>query len=296
MGHFVAGTNIGDAWLSAFAAIDAAGGSLVNLAVDISDPCSEDLGVRGAIERALVGNRSIQNAQSMHTVANTIFPISLYRPEAEDAADRFMTNAARGERGRRHARSRRWGTYLGRLIAYPSPDGEPTNQLSAVLSRLREPERHYSDIYEVPVAVPGDEDAPCWEADGCTITAGATLHGDVRTDPFRRGGPCLAHLSVTLDKDGSVSMLALYRRHSYTPRAYGNFLGLARLLAFLAHESHHEVGSLMVVTGHAVPDATGRTALLRAATAAAGDVQPIETGARPLGASWADLDLPQSSK
>ena len=60
-----------------------------------------------------------------------------------------------------------------------------------------------------------------------------------------------------------MSMLALYRRHSYITHAYGNFLGLARLLYFFAHETGHDVGNLLVVTGHATVDAPGRSTARR---------------------------------
>lgn len=298
MGHYVRGDNIGGAWLAAFTEMDRTRGNLVNLVVDIADPTVEDLGVRGAIDRAVAGHlarksKPIGNPQSVHTVANTIFPISLYRPGTPGAAERFMASALQIEKGRCHARKKGWGTYLGRLVDYPAPDGS-TNQLALMVDRLRE-ERHWADLYEMPIAAPGDERMPCWEG-GLEpgATANAVLHGDVRTDSRRRGGPCLAHVSVTLDR-GTLSMVALYRRHSYIARAYGNFLGLARLLCFLATESGHQVGSLMVVTGHAAADATGRAELLRAATASAGNVAPIEVGSRPLGAAWADLELPAVS-
>ncbi len=297
MGTYVTGTDIGSAWLAAFRALDAGKGSVVNLAVDIAAPMTEDIGVRGAIEDALVGlrdnHRGFANVQSMHTVANTVFPISLYRPNSEGAASRFIVNALRGEQNRRHATHRQWGTYLGRLVAYPARDGVATNQLAINLDRLSGQGRQWSDLYEIPIASPdGDHDGPDWEDLGpeSSATVGAVLHGDTRLDARRRGGPCLAHISLTLE-DGVVSMLALYRRHSYVTRAYGNFLGLSRLLYFLAHESGHDVGNLLVVTGHATVDAPGRSELLDAAEAAAGSSTPIETGARPLGATWSDLDL-----
>jgi hypothetical protein len=294
----VTGTDIGSAWLAAFRALKAQGGSgIVNLAVDITAPMTEDLGVRHAIEDVLVGlrdsHRDFAGVQSIHTVANTVFPISLYRPDTEGAAARFMANALKGEQNRRHASHRRWGTYLGRLVAYPARDGAATNQLAIALERLGSKDRQWSDLYEVPITSPdGDHSEPDWEdlISSPSASGGAVLHGDTRLDSLRRGGPCLAHISFTL-QGGAVSMLALYRRHSYVTRAYGNFLGLSRLLYFMAHESGHDVGNLMVVTGHATVDAPGRAKLLAAAEAAAGTPTPIETGARPLGATWSDLDL-----
>lgn len=297
MGTYIVGSDIGSAWLAAFRALDERKGSIVNLAVDITSPTTEDIGVRSAIECTLSElrdtHRDFANVQSMHTVANTVFPISLYRPGTDGAAARFLTNALKGEQNRSHANRRQWGTYLGRLVAYPARDGGTTNQLAVNLDRLRGTDREWSDLYEMPITSPdGDHNDPDWEVPerGPSATAGAVLHGDTRLDARRRGGPCLAHISLTLDY-GVVSMLALYRRHSYVTRAYGNFLGLARLLYFVAHESGHEVGNLLVVTGHATVDAPGRAQLLAAAELAAGSPTAIETGARPLGATWSDLDL-----
>lgn len=127
MGTYVVGNDIGSAWLAAFRALDERKGSIVNLAVDITSPTTEDLGVRGAIEHTLAGlrdtRRGFANVQSMHTVANTVFPISLYRPGTDGAAARFIANALKGEQNRSHATRRQWGTYLGRLVAYPARDG-----------------------------------------------------------------------------------------------------------------------------------------------------------------------------
>lgn len=289
MATFIEATDIGSAWLKAYEALQG-NRDAVNLSVAISDPLHEDLGIRRAIESRLVelkasGANNFKNPQSMHTVANTIFPIGLYRPESEGAALRFLANVERAERLRAHSRSRRWGTYIGRLTAYPARDGGTTNQLQIILQTLNG-KTNRVDAYEMPLPIPGGDRG----AQGDT-TAGAVLHGDVRCDALKRGGPCLAHISLTRLK-GVLSMVALYRAHTYEARAYGNFLGLARLLAFLATESDLEVGQLLVVTGHAYAAAPSRSALFVAAARAAGTITPIETSARPLGATMRDLDLP----
>jgi hypothetical protein len=90
-------------------------------------------------------------------------------------------------------------------------------------------------------------------------------------------------------------MTAMYRRHHYLARAYGNFLGLARLLNFLAHESGNEVGEMLVVGTHAEVEELSKNAgirLLEELRSAKGDVRCIEVKDRPLGSSWKDLDLP----
>ena len=145
MGTFIEGKDLGSAWLAAYTTLGPTG-ELINLAVNITDPQQEDLGVRRAIEQRLV-RAGVDGAQSMHTVANTIFPLGLYRPETENAAVRFMANVRAGAVGSEVRRRREWGTYIGRLTAYPSRDGEPTNQLDLALRRLKRTP-HYDDAYE----------------------------------------------------------------------------------------------------------------------------------------------------
>lgn len=291
MAVFVQGLDIGSSWLAAYEQLQQTGHA-VNLAVAIEEPLREDAGVRRTIEAELVKCRehtdlkAFRSPQSMHTVANTIFPIGLYRPGPEGAAERFFANALRVERQRAKAKNRQWGTYIGRLVAYPSPNGSTTNQLATALDVLNR-ERNYKDRYELPMAVAQDQ--------ATDVTGGALLHGDCATDGFRaQGGPCLAHVSFT-SVGGRLSMTALYRAHAYEVRAYGNFLGLARLLSFLADESGREVGDLLIVASHAWADSPSRSHLLEATRKASGKVSEIETHARPLGVGVGDLDLPKAT-
>jgi len=284
---YVGADNIGAAWLLAYQALmRAEGHQLVNLAVSIDNPLNEDVGIRSALEHALARlHRASPDApwHSVHTVANTIFPISLYHPELPDAASRFFMHsiaASRARRGRRQG----WGTYIGRLVDYEGRGGTRVNQLDTMLGLLRG-ERQWADIYEAPLTY------PC-EINSDRAFANADLHLIGPSDRRRRGGPCLAHISLTAI-NGHLHLTAQYRRHSYIGRAYGNLLGLARLLNFLARESGREVGGMLVVGTHAEAEhVAGRANLLEAATAAQGEVQAIETFSRPLGASWRDLDLP----
>lgn len=288
MAIFVRGTDIGSSWVAAYEQLQQTGHA-VNLAVAIEEPLREDTGVRRAIETELVRLREeskpgvFKNPQSMHTVANTIFPVGLYRPDRDGAAERFFANALRVEQQRATAKKRLWGTYIGRLVAYPSPNGAITNQLATALENLNR-DRNYKDRYELPVTVPQDQPAD--------VADGALLHGDCATDGFKgQGGPCLAHMSFT-SIQGRLSMTALYRAHAYETRAYGNFLGLARLLSFLATESGREVGDLLVVASHAWAGSPARAELLKAARESADSITDIETHARPLGVGTGDLNLP----
>jgi len=62
--------------------------------------------------------------------------------------------------------------------------------------------------------------------------------------------PCLSHISLTLVR-GRLNMTAVYRNQAFITRAYGNYLGLSRLLCFLATETATSPGEIEVVATHA---------------------------------------------
>ena len=59
-----------------------------------------------------------------------------------------------------------------------------------------------------------------------------------------------SHLSFSW-LHGAVSLLAIYRSHDFISRAYGSYLGLGRLLQFVAHESGFPAGELTCVSASA---------------------------------------------
>jgi hypothetical protein len=59
-------------------------------------------------------------------------------------------------------------------------------------------------------------------------------------------------LSVKYDhRRGLVHLTALYRNHTFLSHAYGNYLGLGRLLAFICAETDTCPGELVSVSTHA---------------------------------------------
>jgi hypothetical protein len=162
MSTHVVGSDLGIAWINALGELlSAPSDGLVNLTVTIEQPAMEDRGVRLELERTIAqlrdaGTPGFSHAQSVHTVANTIFPISLYR---RGRADVFFRNAISGQNGR-GGKVTSWqpsGTYIGRLIRYPIADGQTTiNQLEILLSRLRKANR--KDYYELGLEIPSRAD------------------------------------------------------------------------------------------------------------------------------------------
>lgn len=299
MSHHVSGSNISDAWTAAFGALsESKGCEIVNLTVTIDDPGMEVLGVRQQIDRCVAelgASGRTEFNKSVHTVANTIFPISLYRAGRPDA----FYDAVRKGQSRRAGTITSWGakggTYAGRLVGYPTYEKGELNQIRRIVEYLDAPTT-YRDRYEISLTCEEpDED----HATDTLFTSASTYVPGY--DNAIRGGQCLSHLSLNVTDD-RLSMVALYRHQTFVARAYGNFLGLARLMHFLVKETTKplHVGELMVVASHAEIESSAagrRETLLDACTAHLADERvPIEWQARPFGSSWADLELPQLTR
>ena len=297
MSTHVSGSNISDAWLNAVAALDGSRGmEATNLCVTVDDPSREVTAVRTALDlevAKLKGEGRSGFNKSVHTVANTIFPISLYR---SGKADAFYRSALVGQSGR-HGTLTSWGpnsgTYAARLLRYPTHDRGEFNQLRRILEFLNT-DITWRDRYEIAFTCEPSDD----ELSAAKTASASTFVPSY--DQATRGGQCLSHISLTVSDD-VLSMTALYRHQTYFSRAYGNFVGLARIMHFLVNEcvKDLQVGELMIVASHAEIDTGARSAAkgilesnipadLSAAT-------EIEWQSRPFGSSWSDLDLPSFS-
>jgi hypothetical protein len=76
------------------------------------------------------------------------------------------------------------------------------------------------------------------------------------------GFPCLSHISLTLHTN-PIHLTALYRNQGFLRKAYGNYVGLARLARFFAREVGVRVGEIVCVASHADVelDVAGKRAL-----------------------------------
>jgi hypothetical protein len=260
MSGAVIGANVSQAWLAAFESLLSRGGEAINLAVTIADPGVEDVGVRQTLDAFLESRRSASRGhhgvERVSTVANTVFPQSLYRPSLGVRAREHLYELTQDTKqvSRRRNRS---DTYFARLVAWERGDGE-FNQLERAIVRLsgeHERGRRSGNAYELGLVRSRDE-----------FVAGSMAVYGPGVDNRTMGFPCLSHISLSLHQ-GELHMTALYRNHQFVRRAYGNYLGLARLLAFTARESGWEMGELMCVSSHATAEigsgtGFGRKALL----------------------------------
>ena len=248
--------SVSETWLRTLAYVQAAGGCAINVMSTVTNPLvGEDVNIRAAIDDVLNGeNRGDVRVQEVETVAGTIFPSDLYsdpklayNPNLEDADKQVLDLAARDLYDAycdmlpilTTDRANQRGTYFGRMISWPGKTGGGENQIAAriaTLRRARDLNQRRRNLDDITIG---------GEAEGLLDYSPAGLQVYAANDHRTRGFPCLVHIDLTLF-DGRLSMAAVYRHQYLVTKAYGNLLGLARLLGFIAHQSGYEVGELVI--------------------------------------------------
>lgn len=249
MAGYVTQPNISLAWLAALDLLLDRGGKGINVVVAIERAGEEDSRIRQLLD-AFLSSHCEQGAVPVATVAGTLFPQVLYHPHLGPTAQQHLyAMYRRGYPKTRQHPANRAGTYFHRLIDWPGRHGV-VNQLERAIERLRRERasaRPKSSIYELALGV--DEDLapsdPIVGDDGIDLPI---FRPD--TDNRIMGFPCLSHISLTLH-GGQLHVTALYRNQHFVRKAYGNYLGLSRLLQFLCTESGCEPGELVCVASHA---------------------------------------------
>lgn len=238
--HAIVHDNLSHAWNEALQYLVARDGKAVHLAVGIRRPLdAEDQTIRETLDAFVEERRqSGKRVWPTSTVANTMFPSAFYRRDRDDARERLYALHAKAQRIQERMRDSE--NYFNRLVAYPTAEGETFNQLEYIVDRLvtqRKPRKRggpLASAYEIGLTIPG---------------------GDLRVqapgqDRKTMGFPCLSQISLTLDGD-VLNLAAMYRNQYFVTRAYGNYLGLARIGDFIATEVGVELGEVMCVATHA---------------------------------------------
>ncbi len=220
------------AWREAVRAVDlATGHQAYNVIIDVADPVANATHAHPGI--AAVDAFLSPRAKPVDTVANTIFPASLYlRHGAPAFFDVFSTRVLPKVR-----RGERWsGYYFERMIDYSVADGHPSNQLWDIVTRMKCDSVKALNKYELSLFDPVR---------------------DVDNSPY--GGQCLSFLSfkVVPGAPRKVILTAQYRNHYYVEKLLGNLIGLGRLMSFVARETGFAVGPLTVISTHATIDQPG---------------------------------------
>jgi hypothetical protein len=211
--------------------------------VRIHDPRRDDPVVRAELDRIL----AVKGKQPVRTVANTIFPAAL---AANSATHETLVSRYRDlyPALKRLNSSNRLGTYFHRLVDYPGND-RSVDQIGRIIRQLRLQGKTNpkSACYEANLVDPSAGDAEAW-------TASVPIRVPGRDNGIMQF-PCLSHCSFQLDnRTRRLHLAALYRSHYMLEKAYGNYLGLGDLLAYVARQSDLEPGTLTVTAGYAQLD------------------------------------------
>ncbi len=188
------------AWREAVQAVDAQPGhGAYNVIIDVADPTANATAQDARI--VVVDGFLSGYDKSIETVANTIFPEGLYhRYGAPAFFDEFRDKVLKKVR-----RSDRWsGYYFERMMQYPTPAGEPPNQLWDIVERIRDEHVRALNKFELSLFDP---------------------MRDVDNSPY--GGQCLSFLSFKLvpGVTKTLTLTAVYRNHFYIEKLLGNLIG-----------------------------------------------------------------------
>ena len=242
-------STLSEAWSQALAhAASQPHGRCVNLVMTIEKPGAEDEAAREVIDTAL----NAAGDPSVETVAGTIFPAALYSgpgfswsPDLDEPAVRALDAAALNLYERYAGmlpkllkfpgNSR--GTYFARMITWPGKKAGGTNQLDLRISRIRsEFARGNRTNNTLDIDIGADALLP-------ETLAGVQLYAP--KDQRMRGFPCLVHIDLTLFED-TLHCTAVYRHQYLITKAYGNLVGLSRLMHFLCEQTGAQCGELVV--------------------------------------------------
>jgi hypothetical protein len=242
--------SVSEAWLlSLERTATAPDGRAVHVVSTVTEPGLEIDAVRRVLDDAL----ETASSQSVQTVAETIFPISLYPdpgidwspalpPAEREALDRAAESLYSAYVGMlellRTVGANKSGTYFSRMITWPGKKSGGVNQLAARIERLRAEHiagRQTHNALDIDLAA----DALADEEDVRGIQVYAA------TDRRVRSFPCLTHIDLTLYQ-GRLHATAVYRHQYLIDKAYGNLLGLSWLMQFLCQQTGYDLGELVV--------------------------------------------------
>jgi hypothetical protein len=225
----IADTNLSRAWARLFLQIfDSRRTELSPLTLsltgfDADGGIAEIAGVRESLDRTLKLKRKV----SVETVAFTIFPERLWKIARGDRKRLFSLYAGAFPRYvamNRAANGR--GLYFERMTNFSKAVPCDGNQLEFILSSYNERAGVRDTMLQVAIFDPARD----------------------HIKMARVGFPCLQHLSFVPTKEG-LAVNAFYATQYVFDKAYGNYLGLAQLGAFMAHELNLPLARLNVTVG-----------------------------------------------
>lgn len=233
-----------------------------------TDDVPEVAAVRAALDDALHSNDEF----SVDTVANTIFPRSVWRRSGGDRQAFFRMYRESLPRYAAIEPLNRNGTYFSRLTAFdtdartgqrlPRPSEEipeDGNQIENVIRTLAEERVRRDSALQASIFDPSRD------------------HSAAAYQSF----PCMQHMTFLRTPNRQALVLnAFYATQQIVRKAYGNFLGLCRLGQFVASESGLVFDRLNVYVGSEKLGGLGRQSLSRGTAALASVIEAAREAVR----------------
>lgn len=243
---FVTEADLGRAWARTILIVgQAPKRKAFHTVTKIGDVTSEDTTIR-QIADELLAERALD---PIGTVANTLFPAAMaaLEPDPIRLGQRYMRLLPQ----LKHLDpANAKGTYFQRVVGYNGPADAPINQLAELVRKLK-----------VETATPGPKSAR-YEIGIDTPTAALPIF-DPEHDTSAMAFPCLSLLSFQLECGQILHAVAHYRSQYLLQRGYGNYLGIAGLIRYVAAAAGLRPGRLTVVAGLAAADKINDTVLAR---------------------------------
>ena len=243
MSELIKSNNISEAWLKSMRYLQTQHGEAANLFVSLSTPALVCAAVTDFLDSFLLRD---PKGLSIEKTASTIFPSEFYLPELLGTCAQDHLYQCHRKVRRFEERWNKGGSYFDRMVHWQGRD-KVVNQLERKIDLYRKQltlNHEAANFFEIAFSDP-EEDASTFSLEGEAIR---TYDPDL--DHSIYSFPCLSHISISLSKR-KLHMTAVYRNQYFIQKAYGNFLGLLRLLHFLAREIGVETGELVCVATHA---------------------------------------------
>ena len=223
----VKGSDVVDAWLQGCGHLSAEPThTLRNIITEIEDPVTFDTQWYTRFDP-----KSVNAPDRLSVVAKVLFPNLPRKPDEDrqqyyDRCNKLLSRALRSKT----LHSTWGGTYFQRLC---SLDGSE-NQIERAIRVLNE-----------------------WEVRAETAIVAHT--SSPKIDGLRkRGSPCLQYIEVLWKTGGLLDLVAVYRNHDFLNKTLGNFIGLGRLLNFIATESDKTPGRVICHSARAYTAEIGK--------------------------------------
>lgn len=167
--------------------------------------------------------------ERLSVVANVLFP-TIGNPG--NRADLYRRHAELLRRARRRRKLHSsWGsTYFERLLDFNGSG----NQLDGAIRAFNQWRNHPKAAVVMHLSCP-------------------------TSDSLRpRGSPCLQYLQLLYSESNALDLVAVYRNHDFLKKAFGNFIGLGRILRFLSRETGIQSGRIVCHSCRAYVDTVGK--------------------------------------